>query len=70
VGPYQSDAVVRNLLYPFENYTLGTSNRSFFFNDEAPYFGCIQLITMQPYDFKALVPLANWRHDVYLLKIM
>ena len=59
-GPYQAETVVRNLLYPFENYTLGTSNNSFFSNDLAPYFGCIEAITMQPYDFKALVPVANW----------
>ena len=59
-GPFQGDTVVRNLLYPFENYTLGSSNKSFFFNDEAPYFGCIQSLTMQPFDFKALVPATLW----------
>lgn len=59
-GPYQAETVVRNLLYPFENYTLGALNTSFFFNGEAPYFGCIESLTMQPYDFKALVPTSNW----------
>jgi len=59
-GPFQSNTVVRNLLYPFENYTLGASNRSFFSNDESPFFGCIESITLQPYDFKVFVPAANW----------
>ena len=59
-GPYQADTVVRNLFYPFENYTLGSTNNSFFYNDLAPYFGCIESITLQPFDFKALVPIANW----------
>jgi alpha-1,3-glucan synthase len=59
-GPFQGNTVVRNLLYPFENYTLGSSNQSFFYNGEAPYFGCIESITMQPNDFKAFVSVENW----------
>jgi alpha-1,3-glucan synthase len=59
-GPYQGNTVVRNLLYPFESYTLGSSNQSFLSNGGAPYFGCIESITMQPYGFKALVPTTNW----------
>ena len=59
-GPYQSGTVVRNLFYPFENYTLGSSNKSFFFDDKEPFFGCIESITLQPYDFKAFIPAANW----------
>jgi len=59
-GPYRSDAVVRNLLYPFENYTLGASDRPFFFDGKEPFFGCIESITLQPYDFKALVLAEKW----------
>jgi alpha-1,3-glucan synthase len=59
-GPYQGNTVVRNLLYPFESYTLGSSNQSFLSNGGSPYFGCIESITMQPYGFKALVPTTNW----------
>jgi hypothetical protein len=59
-GPYRSDTAVRNLLYPFESYTLGASNQAFFFDDKEPYFGCIESITMQPYDFKVLVPTDVW----------
>ena len=60
-GPYQSDLTVRNLLYPFESYTLGAAtNRPFYFDGKAPYFGCIESITMQPFDYKALVPSDSW----------
>ena len=59
-GPYRANTVVRNLLYPFENYTFGSTNNSFFYNDLAPYFGCIESTTLQPFDFNALVPTANW----------
>ena len=59
-GSFQSGTVVRNLLYPFDNYTLGASDKPFFFDGKAPFFGCIESITLQPYNFKVLVPTANW----------
>ena len=59
-GPYTSSTPVRNLFYPFENYTLGASDRPFFFDGKAPFFGCLESITLQPYDFKALVPAESW----------
>ena len=60
-GPYQSDTTVRNLLYPFGGYTLGAAtNQPFCFDGEAPYFGCIESITVQPFDYKALVPSDSW----------
>ena len=59
-GPYRSYTIVRNLFYPFENYTLGASDRPFFFDGKDPYFGCIGSITLQPYDFKALAPADIW----------
>ena len=59
-GPYRSDTIVQNLFHPFENYTPGASDRPFFFDGKDPYFGCIESITLQPYDFKALVPADIW----------
>ena len=58
--PSAATGSLANLLYPFENYTLGASNKPFFFDGKAPFFGCIESITLQPFDFKALVPVANW----------
>ena len=55
-GPYQSTTIVRNLIYPFENYTLDASDRPFHFDGKKPLFGCIESITLQPYDFRTLVP--------------
>ena len=60
-GPFQSDTIVRNLLYPFENYALGASDRPFYFDGKASFFGCIKSATLQPYDFKVLVPADIWR---------
>ena len=57
--PSAATGSLANLLYPFENYTLGASNKPFF-DGKAPFFGCIESITLQPFDFKALVPVANW----------
>lgn len=60
-GPYQSNTTIRNLLYPFETYILGAAmNRPFYYDGKAPYFGCIESITMQPFDYKALVPSDSW----------
>ena len=59
-GPYQSDLVVRILLYPFDTHTPGASNQPFYYDGKAPYFGCIESITFQPYGYKALVPRPNY----------
>lgn len=59
-SPFQSGTVVRNLLYPYENYTLQDSLSSFFDNNAAPYRGCLGSITLLPFEYKALVPQAQW----------
>ncbi|KAF5383371.1 hypothetical protein D9757_008431 [Collybiopsis confluens] len=59
-APYQAGTVVRNLLYPFENYTLQESLSPYFNNGMAPYFGCMGSITMDPYGFKVLVLDTDW----------
>lgn len=58
--PYQSQSVVRNLFYPYENYTLEDSGQSYYNNSKTPWFGCLPKVTMEPYSFKALVPLDQW----------
>ncbi|KAE9411209.1 modular protein with glycoside hydrolase family 13 and glycosyltransferase family 5 domains [Gymnopus androsaceus JB14] len=59
-SPYQAGTVVRNLLYPYENYTLQQSLSPYFNNGQAPYFGCVETITMDPYGFKVLVLDTEW----------
>ena len=59
-SPYQGGTVVRNLFYPYENYTLEDSGSSFFNNSRAPWYGCLGSVTMEPLGFKALVPADQW----------
>lgn len=48
VAPFEADVTVKNLFYPYDEYTLtnGTSSA-----------GCLSALTMPPYGFKAFVPL-------------
>ncbi|WVQ94915.1 hypothetical protein IAU59_002001 [Kwoniella sp. CBS 9459] len=59
-SPYQSGNTVRNLLYPYETYVLEDSLDAFYANDEAPWRGCLPRITLQPFEYKALVPIDQW----------
>ncbi len=59
-SPFQSGVVVRNLFPPYETYNLQESLSSFFNDSKAPFFGCLQQVTMDPYGFKALVPVEQW----------
>ncbi|KAJ4474841.1 modular protein with glycoside hydrolase family 13 and glycosyltransferase family 5 domains [Lentinula aciculospora] len=53
-------ASVRNLLYPFENYTLQPSLSPYFNDGNAPYFGCLEGVTMDAYGYKVLVLNSDW----------
>ena len=46
-SPYGSGTVVRNLLYPYETYTLQDR-------------GCLNSITLNAFEYKALVPESQW----------
>ncbi|KAH7926306.1 glycoside hydrolase family 13/glycosyltransferase family 5 protein [Leucogyrophana mollusca] len=59
-SPYMSGTVVRNLLAPYENYTLADSGSSYYVNGTAPWYGCLPTITMDVYGTKALVPITEW----------
>lgn len=59
-SPYVAGTTVRNLVAPFENYTLATSLSSYYNNSQAPYQGCLPSVTMDPYSFKVLVPSTDW----------
>ncbi|CCO34588.1 alpha-1,3-glucan synthase [Rhizoctonia solani AG-1 IB] len=58
--PWVGGTTIRNLFYPFEIYNLDNSQSSFNGNGAAPWVGCLPGITLQPYSFKAFVPVANW----------
>ena len=59
-SPYVSGTTVRNLVAPFENYTLADSLSSFNNDGKAPYQGCLSGVSMDPYSFKILVPATEW----------
>ena len=59
-SPYQSGTTVRNLIAPFESYQLQPSQDSFFKNNQTPFTGCLDQLTLEPFSFKALVPEASW----------
>jgi alpha-1,3-glucan synthase len=59
-SPFESGEVVRNLLPPYETYSLNESLSSFNNDNQAPFFGCLANVTMDPYGFKVLVPVDQW----------
>lgn len=59
-SPYQAGVVVRNLLAPYESYTLAPSQDSYYKNGLAPYTGCMSSFSTQPFGFLALVPATEW----------
>ena len=59
-SPYVSGVTVRNLVAPFETYTLADSLSSFNNDGKAPFQGCLSGVTMDPYGYKILVPATEW----------
>lgn len=59
-SPYVSGTVVKNLFAPYEEYTLQDSLSSYYNDSRAPYYGCLNRVTMDPLGFKLLVPIAQW----------
>lgn len=59
-SPYTGGTNVRNLFYPFENYTLEDSQSSYYNDSKAPWRGCLRKLSLDAYGFKALVPVVAW----------
>ncbi|KAI0703620.1 glycoside hydrolase family 13 and glycosyltransferase family 5 protein [Cytidiella melzeri] len=59
-SPFIAGTVVRNLLAPYETYTLATSKSSYYQNGTAPFTGCMSQFETQPFGFLALVPQEQW----------
>jgi alpha-1,3-glucan synthase len=60
LSPYFGGETVKNLFWPYEEYTLSTSSKEFYANGSAPYYGCLSSISMKAYSYKAFVPKKNW----------
>lgn len=60
VSAFPRDTAIKNLFYPYEEYTLSSSNFSLGFENSTELQGCLPSINMRPWEFKAFVPTAEW----------
>ncbi|PNS16674.1 Cell wall alpha-1,3-glucan synthase ags1 [Sphaceloma murrayae] len=61
LAPYPGGTTVRNLFFPFDQWTLQTSNRSLGINGSSEPNGCLPQINMTKYGYKAFVPIESWQ---------
>ncbi|KAF9483766.1 modular protein with glycoside hydrolase family 13 and glycosyltransferase family 5 domains [Pholiota conissans] len=59
-APFNSGITLKNLFAPYETYTLQDSLSSAANNSQPPWIGCLPSITMEPFSFKAFVPVSQW----------
>ncbi|GJE90808.1 apha amylase catalytic domain and glycogen synthase DULL1-like domain-containing protein [Phanerochaete sordida] len=59
-SPYIAGTTVRNLVAPYETYTLAESMSPYYNDGKAPYTGCLATFDTQPFGFVALVPNDEW----------
>jgi alpha-1,3-glucan synthase len=60
LAPFYGSQTVKNLFWPYEEYTLNTSATEFYNNGSGPYFGCLDSMTLEAFAFKAIVPQDQW----------
>ncbi|MBW0476037.1 hypothetical protein O181_015752 [Austropuccinia psidii MF-1] len=60
LSPYPAPTSVRNLIYPYENYSLEQSQASLTADSSLISPGCLKSIKMEPFSYKVLVPDTNW----------
>lgn len=60
LAPFAAGTTVRNLFYPYENYTLASSGQNLGLYGSDIENGCLSSITLEKYGFRAFVPLSDW----------
>ena len=60
LSPYIGGETVKNLFWPYEEFTLTDSSVEFYANGSQPFFGCLEQVEMRAYEFKAFVPKDKW----------
>jgi alpha-1,3-glucan synthase len=60
ISPFDAGTTVKNLFYPFDEWTLGTSNKQLGIEGSTNANGCMDQVNMTHYGWKAFVPVANW----------
>ncbi|KAJ9131638.1 Cell wall alpha-1,3-glucan synthase mok13 [Pleurostoma richardsiae] len=56
VAPFDEKTVVKNMFYPFDEITLGSSPLKLGFSGSSKPNGCIPKISMKPFEFRAYIP--------------
>lgn len=59
-APFNSGTTLKNLFAPYETYTLQDSLSSAANNSQPPWIGCLPSVVMEPFSFKAFVPVSQW----------
>ncbi|KZF22864.1 glycosyltransferase family 5 protein [Xylona heveae TC161] len=60
IAPFDPNVTVKNLFYPFEEYTLETSVQNFGLEGVKEWNGCLSAMHLDPWDYKAFVPKDKW----------
>ncbi|KAK4624114.1 Cell wall alpha-1,3-glucan synthase ags1 [Fulvia fulva] len=60
IAPFDSGTTVKNLFYPFDEWTLEDSAVSLGIEGSTSPNGCVPQMNMTKYGFKAFVPVENW----------
>lgn len=60
LSAFPAGTTVKNLFYPYEEFTLQSSTFKFGIEGSSEANGCVSNLTLAPYDWKAFVPVGNW----------
>ncbi|KAL8855438.1 MAG: hypothetical protein Q9178_007906 [Gyalolechia marmorata] len=60
IAPFVTGTTVKNLLFPFQEYTLQTSQQLLGIEGSKEFNGCLSNFTLPPWGYQALVPHGKW----------
>ncbi|KAJ5232661.1 hypothetical protein N7468_005617 [Penicillium chermesinum] len=60
VSPFDTNTTVKNLFYPHDELTLVNSPTKLHLNGSKEFNGCLDSLTLKPYEFRAYVPKNNF----------
>jgi alpha-1,3-glucan synthase len=60
ISPYDEGITVKNLFYPYDEVTLKASAMKLGIDGSTEFNGCLDSLTMSPWEFKAYVPSGQW----------
>ncbi|PYH95993.1 hypothetical protein BO71DRAFT_472854 [Aspergillus ellipticus CBS 707.79] len=60
IAPFPTGTTVKNLFYPFDEHKLKDSPKKLHLNGSKDFNGCLDSISLKPFDFRAYVPKARF----------